>query len=272
MAATTAGPRGLYPDTTFVARDLVPEALIFTLTTNAGGIEGDTPVVRVPYVSADAAAAFVPEGQDITAVDPTLAEVTVSTGKIAVLTKVSREAASYQDAANLMTDSLRRSIITKANAALLTSASAPTGLLATSGVVDGGTLGDDDLDVVAEAITSVEVNGGTASHIVMDPASFGVLRVRKVATGSNLPLLGAPGEPTGRTLFGVPVIVSSAMTSGKMLIIDSTNIISASGVVTLATSEDLYFQSDSRAVRVTWRIGWKVIRPNRMAKITVTIA
>lgn len=272
MANLTSGPRGLYPDQTFVARDLVPEALLFTLTTTAGGIEGDTPVVRVPFVQADPTSAFVAEGSPITATDPTLNEVTVSTAKIATLTKISREAASYLDASTLVSDSLLRSVVVKANNALLTNASGPTGLLNVSGIVDGGTLDADYLDAIASAITAVEVNGGTATHIVADPASFGVLRLMKTATGSALPLLGAPAAQTGRQLFGVPVVVSASMSSGKVLVIDSTNIVSASGPVSLATSEDVYFESDSRAIRVTWRIGWKVIRPNRMAKITVTIA
>lgn len=272
MAATTAGPRGLYPDQTFVARDLVPEALLFNITTNAGGIEGDVPTIRVPFVQADPTSAFVAEGSPISAADPTLAEVSVSTAKVATLTKISREAASYLDASTLVSDSLLRSVVVKANNALLTNASGPTGLLNVSGIVDGGTLDADNLDAIASAITAVELNGGTPTHIVADPGSFGVMRLMKTATGSALPLLGAPADQTGRQLFGLPVVVTASMSSGKVLVLDSTNIVSASGPVNLATSEDVYFDSDSRAVRVTWRIGWKVIRPNRMAKVAVTIA
>lgn len=271
MAIATSGPRGLFPDRTFVAREFLPEAVIFQVTSNAGAIEGDVPAVRVPYVATDAPAGFVAEGAPISATDPTLAEVVVNTGKIAVLTRISREAASYQEASALLTTSVQRAVITKANTALLTNASAPTGLLNVAGIVDGGTLDSDNLDAISDAITQVEVNGGQATHIVCDPSSFGVLRAMKTASGSAMPLLGAPAEQTVKQLFGLPVVVTPAMGSGKLLVVDSTNIVSAVGAVNLSVSDDYYFDSDSRAVRVTWRIGWKAIRPNRLAKVAVTV-
>ena len=274
MAINTTTQKGIFPDKTFIAKELIPEALIFKITTTAGGIEGDAPQVRVPFVSVDPTAGFVLEGADLTATDPTLSEILISTGKIALLTKVSREASTYVEATDLLSASTQRAVILKGNVALLANpvtAQQPTGLLNTVGIVDGGTLDPDNLDAIADAITSVEVNGGTATHIVCDPASFGILRLMKVATGSNSPLLGAPGEGTGRTLFGVPVLTDASMPSGTVLVVDQTNVISAVGLITVSRSEDYYFNSDSIALRLTWRIGHRVIRPNRLAKVTVTI-
>ncbi|WP_062526053.1 phage major capsid protein [Demequina rhizosphaerae] len=271
MAIDTTAPKGLYPDQTFIARDVVPDALIYELTTVAGAIEGDTPQIRVPYVSADPTTAFVAEGADITASDPTLDEVLVSSNKIAVLTKVSNESNRYDTAAELIADSMARAVMVKANGALLTSAASPTGLLSTSGIVDGGTLGT-DLDIIVDAITSIEANGGEASHITIDPASWGLINKIKAGTDSNTPLIGAPADQTERRLFGLPVVVTASMTAGNILVSDKREIVSAVGPLYLAASPDVYFASDSVARRVTWRIGWNVVRPNRLAKIAVTLS
>jgi hypothetical protein len=45
--------------------------------------------------------------------------------------------------------------------------------------------------------------------------------------------------------------------------------VSAVGPVNIATSDQHYFSSDSIALRATWRIGWNVVRPNRIGVFTV---
>lgn len=278
MAITTAGPKGLFPDRTFIARELIPSALIFLLTTNAGGIEGDSPLVRIPYIQALPEVGFVKEGADIDESNPTLSEIWVSTAKVALLSKITLEASSFSPAGTMVSDSMLRAVISASNVALLSNPAPgvgteqePTGLLNIPGIVDAGALAADNVDAIAEAITSIEVNGGVVSHIVCDPASFGILRLMKSATGSNLPLLGAPSEQTGRQLFGVPLIVDQAMAAGTVLIVDSSNIISAAGTVQVSTSDDYYFNSQSRALRVSFRFGFKALKPNRIAKLSVDV-
>lgn len=272
MATTTpTGPKGLYPDQTFVAADVVPDALVYQLATVAGNIEGDEPALRVPFVAEDPAAGFVPEGNEITPEDPDLDEILVNTGKIAVLTRMSNEAARYPDAADLVATSLSRAVTVKANTALLGNTANPTGLLNVTGIHDGGTLAGDNLDALANAITAVEVAGGTVTDITMDPASWGVLRNLKTQEGSALPLLGAPADQADRRLFGVPVTVTPQMATGTVLVSDRTTIVAAVGPLRLAQSDDHYFDSDSIARRVTWRIGWGVVHPTRLARVGVTI-
>ncbi|WP_456789765.1 phage major capsid protein [Cellulomonas sp. P5_C5] len=269
---TPAGPKGLYPDRTFLARDVVPDALIYLVATIAGSIEGDEPAVRVPYVAEDPTVGFVPEGAEITVDDPTLDEIEVRTGKLAVITRMSNEAATYGDANQLIANSLSRAVTVKGDTAFLSNPAVPgpPGLLNVPGIADGGTLGA-DLDAVLDAITAVEVNGGTVTNIVTDPASWGVIGSIKAQTGSAVPLLGAPAEQTERRLYGVPVVVSAQMPPGNLLVVDRSQVIAAVGPVKLATSPDVYFTSDSLARRVTWRIGWGVVRPDRLAKVSVTI-
>lgn len=273
MATNTSALKSLYPDQTFPAREVVPDALIHQIATVVGSLEGDAPVVRVPYVKADPTASFVPEGDEIDLEDPTLDEISVRTAKIAILNKTSTEAASYAEGNEIVATSLARAVTVKANNALLANpvtSGQPTGLLSLAGIVDGGTLGT-DLDVLADAITALEVNGGTATHIVADPASWGAIRNLKTATGSNQPLIGAPADQAERRLFGIPVVVTPQMTAGTLLVVDSNEIIAVAGDIKLATSDQAYFSSDSLARRVTWRLGWTVVNADRIAKVTVTL-
>lgn len=272
--STPVGPKGLYPDQTFQAADVVPDALIYTITTVAGNIEGDEPAIRVPYVKTDPTVGFVPEGDPINETAPELDELVIRTGKLAVLTRQTNESATYPDAAALNASSMARALTIKGNTALLGNPAAdaqPTGLLNIPGITDAGTLGT-NLDSIGEAITSVEVAGGNATHVLVDPQTFGAIRAMKSGDGSNMPLLGAAGEQTGRTIYGVPVIVSPQMPAGTILVIDRANIISAAGPIKLATSDAVYFDRDSLARRATWRIGWDVLDPARIAKISAAAA
>lgn len=269
---TTAGPKGLYPDQTFLATDVVPDALIYQVATIAGSIEGDEPAIRVPYVKADPTVGFVPEGDPITPSDPELDELVIRTGKLAVLTRQTNESVAYTPAANLAANSMSRALTIKGNTALLGNATAtgqPTGLLNIPGITDAGTLGT-DLDAIGEAITSLEVAGGVATHVLAAPDAWGTIRGLKAGTGSNVPLIGAPADQTDRRIFGLPVLVTPQLASGTVLVVDRANIIAAVGPIKLATSDQLYFNTDSLARRATWRIGWKVLDPKRIAKVTVT--
>jgi len=268
----TNDTKSLFPDQTFPAAEVVPDSLIQVVTTVAGGIEGDVPAMRVPFIREDPTSTFVPEGAEIPLDDVTADEILILTSKISLISKMSREAAEYNTAANLVATSMSRSVTTKANAALLANpetAGEPTGLLNVAGIMDGGTLGK-NLDVVSNAITLIEANGGTATHIVTDPVSWGVLRNLKSKADSNIPLIGAPGEQVERRLFSLPVLTTPQMPVGTMLVLDNREIISVVGDIKLSTSDQQFFTSDSIARRVTWRIGWGVVRPDRIAKITVT--
>ena len=108
------------------------------------------------------------------------------------------------------------------------------------------------------------------SHVVASPQGWGYLRGFKVGTGRNDMLLGAGTLDTEKRLLGLPVLTSAAVPAGSLLIVDRTAIVSAIGDVEVAISDQVYFNSDSIAVRCTWRFGSNVVRPNRIAKMTVT--
>lgn len=271
MTLTTGtGPKGLYPDESFNALDVVPEALLYQLATIAGSVQGDEPAVRVPYVAEDPSVGFVAEGAQIDTDNPELDEIVVNTGKLAVISRQSNESASYGQANTVIANSLSRAVTVRANTALLANPESPTGLLNTAGIQDAGTLEAGNLDVIADAITAIEIAGGTATHITMDPASWGTIQNIKIQDGSALPLLGAPADQTERRLFGVPVIVSAQMAEGNILVSDQSQIIAVAGQIQLMQSDHYFYGLDSLARRVTWRVGWGVVRPDRLAKIAVT--
>lgn len=273
---TSTSAKGWSPDVIeFAASEVVNDALIMQTSTVSGTVEGDDPVVRVVYVDDDTAD-IVPEGDTIDEADPDLAETLISTVKVAQLIRVSREQYRQAGTSGLLGESVRRAVVKKANAVYLAQP-APTapattpapGLLNIAGIHDGGAIGT-DLDALADAAGHIETHGGSASVIVAAPDAWAALRKLKTGTGANTSLLGAGTDDAQRRLLGIPVLTSAAMPSGNLLLIDKTAVVSAVGSVLVATSEDVYFASDSIGLRCTWRIGQNVVRPDRVAKLTVT--
>lgn len=273
---TSTSAKAWAPDVTeFAPSDAVPEALILQTSSVLGSIEGDEPAVRVAFVT-DADATFTAEGATIAESDPTLDEVLVYTGKITQLVRVSREQYEQDGTASHLATSVARAVTTKANEAFLTQAAPvspavtpPAGLLNVTGITAGGAV-DADLDVLVDLIATLEGAGATPSHIITDPTGWASLRKIKTATGSNASLLGAGTNDAERRLLDLPVIVSPAMTASTGLVVDKSAIASAAGPVRVATSEHVYFNSDSIGLRCTWRIGWNLVHADRIGSFTVT--
>lgn len=257
----------------FAPSDVIPDALILQTSLVVGDIEGDEPVVNVAYVDDDAAG-FIPEGETIPEADPALSGVSVTTGKIAQLIRVSREQWVQDGTSGMLSESVQRAIMKAANTAYINQVAPtapaltpPAGILNIPGIEDGATVGE-DLDAIADAITLVEQNGGQASHILAAPDAWNTIRKLKTGTGSNAALLGAGTTDADRRLLDLPVHTSPAVPAGGIIVLDRTAIVSAVGQIRVATSEHLYFGSDSVAIRATWRFGQNLVRPERVVKLT----
>lgn len=275
---TPTSPKAWAPDlTAFVPGDVVPDALILQTATVVGQIEGDDPAIRVPFVADDGVVGFVAEGAEIPDADQEFDEVVVLTGKVATLGKYSYETLAQPEAAKMVVESLSRNVVTKANAAYLGNPAAapgddqvgPVGLLNTAGIVDFETPIGNDLDQLVDAVSFIETDSGTATHIIAAPDAWAALSKLKRATDSNESLVGAGTVAAERALLGLPVLVTPAMPAGSLLVVDKSAVIGAQSPVRLARSDDAYFSSDSVGVRVTWRLGWKVMHPARVAKLTI---
>lgn len=265
---TPTSPAAWRPDVTaYVPDDEIPDALILQTATVVGSIEGDAPAVRVPYVLNDGTSGFVAEGDPIADAEQEFSETVVTTGKIAALGKYTYETLAQPNAARMVVDSLKRSVTKKANSAYLGNETAPLGLLNTVGITDGGEVGD-NLDTLIDAVAGIEDDGGTATHIIAAPSAWATMSKLKKGTGSEESLLGAGTADTERKLLGVPVLVTPAMPADSVLVLDRSAVLGAQSPLRLARSEDAFFASDVIAVRVTWRIGWQVMHPARVAKLT----
>ncbi|BAH52241.1 phage major capsid protein [Rhodococcus opacus] len=273
---TPNSPRALSPDVTYIAAaDTIPDALVYQAATVAGAIEGDAPSIRVPFVKDAGTVGFVAEGDLIPDSGPDLDEILVQTGKVAAFASISNEMRNNGSAtSSLLSNGLAIAVQKKADAAFLSNAAAnpgPTGLLQLTGISDGGML-DADLDVFTDAIATIETQGGRASQFIMHPATWAAIAKLKVTTGSAQTVvnLSSPEGAPIRSLGGVPVIVTPQAPTTAILGVDRTTIIAAASRLALAISDQPLFQSDSTAIRVTWRTGWNVLDPKRIVKITVT--
>ena len=273
---TVTSARAWAPDvSTFTPGDVIPDALVLQTSMVLGNIEGDDPAVRVAYVD-DATATFTAEADAIPEADPALSEVLVHTGKVAQLVRLSNEQFRQTGTANALSESVRRAVVNKANSAYLAQAAPtspavtpPAGLLNVTGIEDGGAVAD-NLDALVDLFATIEGNGGEVSHLILAPDAWASLRKFKTATGSAVGILGAGTNDAERMLLDVPVIVTSAMSSGTGLALDRTAVVSAVGPVRVATSEHAYFGTDSVGLRCTFRFGANLVRPDRVGKFTVT--
>jgi len=280
MALTTPSTGAAWsPDQQFFpASEVIPEALAVSHTTFGGRVEGDAPSVLVGYVD-DAQAGFTAEGDQITEDTPTMASLPVYTSKIASLTRMSSEQ-YYQPTpgAKSVSDAVRRAIIRQADTAFI-NAAAPTegvpgnstGLLNTPGIVAGAEVAG-SLDPVVDLLAEVGSNNATTSALIVAPSTWAALRKIKTATGSEVNLLGAGTMDAQPYLLGVPVVVNNAVPANMGLAIDSAAIVAAHGEVAVATSEHAFFDSDSIALRSTFRVGWSVVHPDRIGTFTVAEA
>lgn len=273
MALTTAvADYPWRPDSTFFSPpDVIPDALLLQASTVAGSIEGDTPSVRVAFVTDAESAAYVNESVAITDDAPDLDEVVLHAKRISRLVTLSAQQYRQEQTAAQVSQSVARDIVQKADNAFLGDASnqPSTGLLNVTGVVDGGEVAD-NLDALVDLIATLENNGARPSSIIVDPKTWANLRKLKVGgVATNESLLGAGVTDAVPMLLSLPVLRSRWLPANTGLVADRTQIVSAVGPVEVAVSEHAAFTSHAVVMRATWSVGWAVVRPDRLGKFTV---
>jgi HK97 family phage major capsid protein len=229
---------------------------------------------RMPVLTADAAAAWTPEGSEITPDDSEFGEIVVTPLKLAALTVVSRELAddSAPSAQAIVGESLAASIARKVDAAFFaaTTADGPDGIASVVGVSEVDTDGSiTDLDVFAEAISKAEVEGAQLSSFVTHPDDVLVLSKLKKLDTSNEPLLNVdPTQATRRQILGVPLLSSAAVTPGTIWGVPATKVyVVLREDVRLDVDRSAYFSSDSVAIRATMRAGFAFPHPAAIVRI-----
>jgi HK97 family phage major capsid protein len=94
-----------------------------------------------------------------------------------------------------------------------------------SGMMDSGNFtaftpvtGDNALDSINRAIYLVLAADYPPTAIIMNPADWGAIERLKVSDTDDRYVIGDPRNPIGPTLWGLPVVVSNAMTAGSFLV------------------------------------------------------
>ncbi|KAB7790556.1 phage major capsid protein [Bifidobacterium leontopitheci] len=282
---TTDDNKGLYSDSSmFPVEDVLSDALVLTQSTKGPTIEGDEPVMHIPFVADNPEAKVYAEGDTIDDTPPTVSELTVYTKKLALLTVLSNESTNYSGVETLMSDSLKRGIVKKADQMFLTNTAKeaagsiegglyspphgePAGLVNTPGIVDGGAI-TSSINPLLETLGTLGDNGATPTAIIMGYGAWAKLLRLADANGRPLIAQDIANSPTP-ALYGIPVVLNAQAPKDTLLIIDKTEVLSSCGTVKLATSQDVFFDRDSLAVRVTFRFGFGVLHPNRLAKLTI---
>lgn len=277
---TTTAVRGLAPDVVAIPpAELIPEALIIKASTQAGFVDGDQPLVRLPFVAVDPdEAGFVPEAETIDETEPDDRECLCATGKVALLLPVSRELWQKVPSAKLLSDAAQAAVIRSANAAFLSQAAPtppkltpPPGILVQDHAISADSI-EDSLDPVVDAVARIEADGGQATHILASPGAWALVSKLRVQDGSNQSLVGAGVDAAERRLLGLPVYVDRDVTGSTLVVADRGAVLSAVGPVLLATSEHHLFAKDSVALRITFRFGAVITWPERVVEIPVGMA
>ena len=256
----------------------VTEASVATQVAQVVHTDLSTNFYRVPVVTADPTAEWVAEGAEIAATHPSLSEESSPFFKLAGLTIISRELADdpSPEAAQIVGQGLARDIARKLDLAYFgtkgLSVITPPGLEDLTGVntITTGTAWT-NTDPFAEAIYAAEATGATLNAFIANPAAALLLAQVKKATGSNEPLLGNdPTQPTRRTIAGVPLLISPAVTAGTIWGNPATRtIIAIRQDVDLQVDRSVFFTSDRVAIRATLRAAFLYPHAAAVQKITL---
>jgi HK97 family phage major capsid protein len=273
---TTTSAKGWAPDIKqFPPAEILPDSLLFTTSTVLGTVEGDAPVVRVPWVDDDSAQ-FTAEGDEIPEGTPDLNEVLVHTGKVTKLLRISLEQWEQAGTNLALSQAVQAAIQEKANEAYLSqiapvspAVTPPAGLFNVPGLTEWVDPIATNLDGLTDLIALLESLKSHPSHIITSPFAWAALSKFKTQTGSAETLLGSGVNSGVLRLLGLPVIKSASLTGMSGLVIDKSVIASAAGPIKVAQSEHAFFTSDSLALRATFRFGQNLVHPARIGKFTV---
>jgi HK97 family phage major capsid protein len=238
-----------------------------------------TKTYRVPILSALPSSAFVAEGQELAAGDPTIEELNITPAKVGHVAPLSRELVrdSFQEGApDIIATAQGIDIAKKIDQAVFggDNAIANDGLGVLAGVqeVDAGELVN--LDPFAEAQSLSEDVGGTVTSFVASPTNALILAQLKRGESSNEPLLQAAVDPTApitRQILGSQLLVSPAVDDDVIWAIPQVHsLVVVREDVETEVSTDVYFTSDRVAVKTTARVGWGWPHPAAVVKINVS--
>ncbi|MFV8381314.1 phage major capsid protein [Corynebacterium hindlerae] len=235
----------------------------------------DSHETRFPIITKDPTASWTAEGEEISPSDPTVSEVKVTPAKVAGLTVASNEmmADMLGEAMSIVGDGLVRQAVNAVDAAFFaesTEENAPAGLGSHEDVnAIEGTL--KDLDIFQDAISAARLEGREVTNFVANPTDALKLAKLKEGTNSIRGLLQPdPTQPNATLIEGRRLIVTSHCPEGTIWAIPKDAAFTAIRKdATVESDPSPYFSSDRTAIRTTMRVGFAIVHPKAITKITV---
>lgn len=234
---------------------------------------------RVPVVTADPTAAWTKEGQEINPSDIELDEAVAEFSKLAGLSIITSELMndSSPAAQGAIGAGLARDLSRKLDAAFFgnTTTNGPSGLASLAGVsvVQAGTA-IENTDPFVGAQSMAELVGAEITHFVAHPTDALALAQVKRGTGSNEPLLQPdPTKPSRRTVSGVPLLVSPAVSQGTIFGVPQDRVyVAMREDAEVSSDSSVFYTSDRVAVRAKLRAGFAFPHEEAIVKIVITPA
>lgn len=222
-------------------------------------IQTDRTQVDVPKLKTDGPATATNEGADITGnVGFDVESILVTPAKYSSYEAMSTEV--WQDAEPSLLEGYGRGIVRRH--ALAWEAALVAALEASATVVATDANFATSLDVISDAIVTMQAAGANPAGIVTTAAVAQTLLKLKEAAGSTKPVLMDSGPTDGFAgrVLGLPLVVSSAVTATKAVIFDpSHTLLVIRKSPTIEVSSDALFGTDSVAVRAISRFAAKLM-------------
>lgn len=125
--------------------------------------------------------------------------------------------------------------------------------------------GDNALDSLNKAKYAIIGSDYAPNAIIMNPTDWGAIERLKVGSSDDRYVIGDPRGAIGPVLWGLPVIVSNSMTSGKLLVAAFDIAFQiwdrSDTVVEMSESDDTNFQKNLVTVRAEKRLALAAYRP-----------
>jgi HK97 family phage major capsid protein len=234
-------------------------------------VQTDRDSVTFPRWTADTQAAWVSEATTITNTSGTGDTVSATPRKLAGIERISNEvlADSNPGIADVIANGLVRAVALKADLGFFNGSGTPPEVTGTTNLTGRQTITTvgslTSLDKFADALSLLETENATGGAIVMHPTHWGVIAKIKEASGSVKPVMqdhsGSGAQAVDRRIYGVPVFLSSQVSTGNILVYDPPQqVVVRRQEVAVELDRSRLFNSDESEIRAIARLDF--ISPN----------
>lgn len=238
-------------------------------------IDTDAGEVSVPRVTGDPAAGWTLPGGAINKSEPSGDAIQVIPQKLAGIVGIHSEvvADANPGAVAISERTLLRDMSLKLDRGVFKGtgvAPEPQGVTEYTGIADVPLAGPiTDLDPFADAIEALELANAVATAIYAHPSAWSVVRKLREDGASLKPLISTGTEDAPRSIFGVPVYLSTQLDAAEIIVAEAPQIV----LVRRSDAQivvDPYYDLDHDIVGVRVISRWGVALPNPAAVAVIS--